>query len=527
MLWSVKSPPPLDVDTMLRRASRRVWLGRSRGEGYRPLNVLSRKTLDHLIRQTIAEVVDRLRVEGAQSLAETEARLATESRRELDALLQKVQELGSAPEPDVYVDDPDEERRRTPFDGAVLEPGRGLDLGTTYITAAARSRQSGGTVYNVERNAFLEVRADGSTQALLRKFGIDCVVRGPKAFLVGDPAHDLATVFDKPVRRPLKDDGGTDPDGALLAPDLLARVIGRPRKPDEICVYSVPGDPAEGGMNFIYHRGVLENALRALGYSPRPMIESYAIVQAEFQASEYTGIGITCGGGTVNVCVACKGLPALAFSTSRGGDWIDDSVARAIGVPAARVRSVKERAMNLYRPEDPVQGAIAIYYRHLLQDVFETFRRKIGEAAWVPSASKPFDIVCAGGTATVGGFVDLFREELLKAQLPILVGEIRLAKDPHQAVAAGCLRAAQEETQALVEDPEAAVPPGPTQTFAAALERARLDPEPPTVAAVVEPSPPPPAPPPPPPPRDPPTTRPTGRALWDAAGLRPVRLKPD
>jgi hypothetical protein len=458
MLWSMKSPPPVDVDAMLRRASRRTWFsGSPRGPNH-PVNVLSRRTLDRLIRQTVAELFDRLRAEGAQSLAEAEARLATESRRELDALLQKVRELGaSAPEEDVYFVDPDsdKERPRGAFDASTLEPGRGLDLGTDYITASARSVQSGGTVYNVERNAFLEVRADGLTQSLLRKFGIECVVRAPKAYLLGNPAFDLATVFDKPIRRPLKEAPGVgaDPDGVLLTRDLLQRVLGRPRKRDEICVYSVPADPADGAQTLLYHRGVLENALRALGYVPRPMIESHAIVQAEFLQSEYTGIGITCGGGRVNVCVACKGLPALTFSTSRGGEWIDESVSRAIGMPAAQVRAIKERGMHLYRPEDPLQGAVAIYYRHLLQDLFETFRRKVAEAAWIPSASKPFDVVCAGGVATIGGFVEMFREELHKAQLPLPVAEVRLAKDPLQAVAAGCLRAAQEETEAQFEEP--------------------------------------------------------------------------
>lgn len=461
-MWRAPSPGPLDIDTMLRRASRRIWLERSRGQGYQQLNVLSRKTLDRLIRQTIAEVADRLRAEGAQSVAQTEARLATESRRELDALLRKVQELGAPPEGDVYVEDPDAEpeHQRIPFTGALLEPGRGLDVGTVHLTASARSRKSGELLLNVERNALLEVRADGVTQALLRKFGIDCVVRGPKAYLIGDPAYDLATVFDKPIRRPLKENAasGADPDGALMARDLLERVLGRPRKPGEVCVYSVPADPAEGTVNFIYFRGVVENALRALGYVPRPMIDSHVIIQSEFQNAEYTGIGVTCGAGMINVCVACKGLPALTFSTSRGGDWIDENVARSIGVAAAQVRSVKERAMHLYRPDDPVQGAVAIYYRHLLQDLFDAFRRKISEAAWIPASSKPMDIVCAGGAAMVDGFLDLFREEFHKAQLPVPVGEIRLAKDPLHAVAAGCQRAAQEEMQAQVDDAAAGEP---------------------------------------------------------------------
>jgi hypothetical protein len=453
---------------MLRRASRRIWLERSQGQGYQRLNVLSRKTLDRLIRQTIAEVAEGMRAEGAQSLAQTEARLATESRRELDALLRKVQELNvAAPEEDVYVEDPDaeQERRRTPFNSLFVEPGRGLDLGTGHLTATARSRKTGELLINVERNALLEVRADGVTQALLRKFGIECVVRGPKAYLIGDPAYDLATVFDKPIRRPLKENAssGADPEGALLAKDLLERVLGRPRKPGEICVYSVPADPVESAVNFIYTRGVVENALRDLGYNPRPMIDSHVIIQSEFQNAEYTGIGVTCGAGMINVCVACKGLPALTFSTSRGGDWIDENVARSIGIAPAQVRSVKERAMHLYRPDDPVQGAVAIYYRHLLQDLFEAFRRKVSEAAWIPSSPKPMDIVCAGGPVMVDGFLEMFREEFRKAQLPFPVGDIRLAKEPLYAVAAGCQRAAQEEMQIVTDEPavrdEAAPPP--------------------------------------------------------------------
>jgi hypothetical protein len=457
MPQNLKPPHPVDVDLMLRKASRRVYPGQFLKEGNRPMNVLSRRQLDILINQAISETVQRLKEEGALTLAQTEARLATESRRELDSLLQRVEELtAGAPEPDVFLAEAEEERERrvTRLEEQNLEAGRGLDLGSVNICAAARSRSNGGMLVNVERNAFLEVRADGFTQSLLRKFGVGCVVRGQRAYIVGDRAFELATIFDKVVRQPLKEGAGygSEPEGALLAKQLLEQVLGRPRMRDEICVYSIPGDPVDAGRNYIYHQGVLENALRALGYTPRPMVESHVIIQSEFCEQEYTGIGITCGGGTFNVCVACKGVPALTFSTSRGGEWVDRSVAKAIGMSEAQVCAIKERGMHLYRPDDPVEGAVAIYYRHLIQDLLETFKRKIGEAEWVPSFSKPVDIVCAGGTALIGGFIELFREELHKAQLPIPLAEVRLAENPLQAVVAGCLRAAQEETRAMEED---------------------------------------------------------------------------
>ncbi len=457
MPWNLKPPQPVDVDLMLRKASRRVYPGQFL-KGNQPMNVLSRRQLDLLINQAISETVARLREEGALTLAKTEARLATESRRELDTLLQRVEELtAGAPEAEVFLAEGEEggERRRTRFEDENLEVGRGLDLGSVHICAGARSRSTGKMLVNVERNAFLEVRADGFTQNLLRKFGVGCVVRGQRAYIIGDRAFELATIFDKAVRQPLKEGAGygSEPEGALLAKQLLEQVLGHPRVPDEICVYSIPGEPVDPGRNFIYHQGVLENALRSLGYTPRPMVESHVIIQSEFREQEYTGIGITCGGGTFNVCVACKGVPALTFSTSRGGDWVDRSVAKAIGMPEAQVCAIKERGMHLYRPEDPVEGAVAIYYRHLLQDLFETFRQKIGQSEWVPSFTKPVDIVCAGGTALVGGFIEMFREELHKAQLPIPIAEVRLAQHPLEAVVAGCLRAAQEETQAMEGDP--------------------------------------------------------------------------
>jgi len=473
MTWNVR-PPRIDVDDILRRASSRVSVGR----GGRQVSVLSRRNLDRLIHQAILETVQRLRDEGARSLAEAEARLATESRRELDTLLTKVQGLGGpTPLGDVYFDPGEEEGEGgSGFDGVELESGRGLDLGSVHIRASARRKDNGQVLHSVERNAFLEVRGDGFTQSLLRKFGIECVVRGPKAYVLGDRAFELATLFEKPVRRPLKQGAGSEPEGALLAKELLHRVLGRARHPDEICAYSVPGEPVDGGQAFLYHQGVLENALRSLGYVPRPMVESHLIIQSEFRDQEFTGIGITCGGGVFNVCVACKGIPGLTFSTSRGGDWVDENVARALGMPIAEVSASKERGMHLYRPEDPVEGAVAIYYRYLLQDLLETFKRKISESQWAPSFDRPVDIVCAGGSAMVGGFLDLFREELLKAQLPIQLANVRLAEQPMQAVATGCLRAALEETRTLEETSDLPPPPVVGRAPVAPVRSLRLRP---------------------------------------------------
>jgi len=450
MSWGVTQPRPVDVNGMLRRASKRVHL-RSllQKEGDRAMHVLSRSRLDQLITQAITETVHRLRDEGAMTLALTESRLASESRKELNAILSRIQTGG---DDQVFFADGEEDqgRRIVPFDGAELELGRGLDLGSVNITASARAT-SGKILINAQRNAFLDVRGDGFTQSLLRKFGIDCVVRGDRAFVIGDLAFELATIFDKTIRRPLKD-SASEPEGAFIVRHFLELILGRPRKPGEICVYSVPAEPVEADHNFIYHLGVLEEAIRALGYTPRPMLESHVVVQAEFKDSAYTGLALTCGGRTFNVCLACKGVPALSFSISRGGEWVDQNVAQAIGLPVAQVCAAKERGMHLFHPQDHVEGAIAIYYRHLIQHALETIQKKFQAADAVPSFSAPVDLVCAGGSAMIGGFLEMFLQELGKVSLPMAIGQVRLAQNPLEAVAAGCLRAALDETRAQEEN---------------------------------------------------------------------------
>src|SRR5262245_7057834 len=240
---------------------------------------------------------------------------------------------------------------------------------------------------------------------------------------------------------------------ALFILSLLVRqLLGFPRKQGEICVYSVPADPADSDRNYIYHRGALESTLRSLGYTPRPMTESHLIVSSELKDQEYTGIGVSCGAGMFNVGVAYKGVPAVNFSTSRGGDWVDESVAHALGDPPERIREIKEGGMDLRKPDGRTQGAIAIYYRHLLQYTVETMRQKLSDAHDMPTFQKPVPIVCAGGASQIPGFLEMFKEELEKARgFPVKVEFIRMAREPMRSVASGCLQAALEEMRALVE----------------------------------------------------------------------------
>jgi len=343
----------------------------------------------------------------------------------------------------------------TPFPPTDLDLGRGLDVGTSTICAAASRKCDGAMATNIQRNAFLEVRVDAFARGL-QKFGIKHVVRGERAYIIGDPASEFANLFALPIRRPMKEGriASDEPDAIFILEHLVDEILGPPQEPGEMCVFSVPGEPIDDDRNFIYHRSALETVLSSRGYTPRPMLEGHLIVSAGLKQQEYTGIGLSCGGGMVNVCVAYKGVPTLTFSTTRAGDWIDGCVAAALGISAPVACGIKEAGMDLGNPSGRVQEAIVIYYRHFIRYTLEIIKREMGVAQNLPSFSKPLHMVFAGGTAMIVGFVDMVREELDKVDFPVDVSEVRLAENPLQAVAAGCLQAALEETRALDESPD-------------------------------------------------------------------------
>jgi actin-like ATPase involved in cell morphogenesis len=352
----------------------------------------------------------------------------------------------------VEVVDEDNERRVVSFNKMDLELGRGLDVGTVNICAAAR-KVAGEVVYNIQRNAFLDVRSDAFTKKMLMKLGIDYIVQGDKGYVIGDPAFELANIFEKNTRRPMKDGmiSPIEPEALLIVSLIIAQLLGHPKQVGEVCAFSVPADPIDVERNVIYHRGALETVLRKLGYTPKPMLEGHSVVFSELKEQDYTGIGISAGGGMFNVCISYKSVPALTFATSRGGDWVDNNVSAAIGMPAALVCAVKESGVDLMNPKDRVQDAICIYYRNLIQYTLETIKQKFETAQNMPTFTKPIDVVCAGGTSMIQGFIDVFKEEFEKINFPVEINVIRLARDPLKAIAHGCMAAAHEETKALQE----------------------------------------------------------------------------
>lgn len=373
-------------------------------------------------------------------------------------LLRKVAEfresLLSEEEPRVEVVESEAERERRVVDLSKLklQQGRGLDVGTANIVAAVQ-QIDGKAIYNIQRNHFLDMRDDIFTKRMLAKLSIDWTTHNNRLYVVGDHAFELATVFEKEIRRPMKDGmiSPYEPEALVIVNMLIHRLMGPPSADGELCAFSIPAPPVDMDRDNIYHQGVLESLLRRMGYAPKALLEGLAVVYAELAEEELTGIGISCGGGMFNICVAYKSIPAVAFSTPRGGDWVDQSAAKAVGLTPSQICAIKESGVDLANPRGRVEEAIVIYYRNLIQYTLDQIRKRLENQDILPVFDRPVSVVCAGGTALVGGFIEIFREELARSPLPVEYREVRLARDPLHTVSQGCLNAALQESQAKEE----------------------------------------------------------------------------
>jgi hypothetical protein len=329
--------------------------------------------------------------------------------------------------------------------------GKGLDIGTVNLVSAMQD-DSGNVVVRKMRNAFIDVPMDNFSKNMLTRLKVPYVVHGKKMYVLGDAAFELANVLNRNTRRPMADGliSPKETDALPVMRLLIDSILDKPRVQNELCYYSIPGDPLDSVSNVMYHRDVFDGALKSLGYTPKPLLEGHAVVFAELAEDDFTGIGISCGGGMFNICVSYKSMPALAFSVSRGGDWIDNNVAHVLAIKPAKASMIKEKGketgMDIAKPRNREEEAIGIFYRNIIDYVLTNIKQRFETASDMPSFPDPVDIVFAGGTSMVGGFITICQEVIKKLEFPIPYKNVRLAEDPFNAVAKGTLMAALSET---------------------------------------------------------------------------------
>ena len=318
--------------------------------------------------------------------------------------------------------------------------GVGLDVGTAYLVAS-REIQGSKVFVKTERNAFLSVRGDQATQDFLKELRIKYASLGNNMFVLGNLAHKFANILNSEVQRTMSMGilNPSESESISIIKLIVQNILWEPREKGEICCFSIPANPVDRNQDTIYHRSVFEGILKTIGYEPVVIDEGYAVVLSELEYKNFTGVGVSCGGGMVNVCAAYRSVPLISFSMTRGGDWIDKSTAKVLNIPITQVTTIKEQGMDLKSPKSREEEALAIYYRNYIRYFLENMAQVFNKAQETPQFSEPVDIVFAGGSSLVGGFIDMVKEELSHVKIGLSIGEIKISDDPFTSVARGCL----------------------------------------------------------------------------------------
>ena len=328
-----------------------------------------------------------------------------------------------------------------------LQRGKGVDIGTVFVKCAQKEGQE--LVFRSQRNAFFEVEHTDFTKSILDNSKVKYIIKEDKLYVVGDEALEFANMFNKETRRPLSRGviSPTEKEALPMVELLIKSVIGEPTYKDEIVYFSVPGEPLDADFNVLYHIKMVEGFLKTLGYTPKPINEGHAIILSELAEEDFTGMGLSFGGGMVNVCLSFMSVPIFKFSVAKAGDWIDQQVAMAVDETASRVSAIKESSLDLSKQGDlsKIESALSIYYNHLIEYVIENIKQEFTKARRLPRIAKPISIILSGGTSLPTGFSNRFRQILDRLKLPIPVGSVRMSQQPLRSVAKGALVAASAD----------------------------------------------------------------------------------
>jgi hypothetical protein len=323
----------------------------------------------------------------------------------------------------------------------------GLDIGTSRIVVADGSN---GAPNRAELNAFVSVPYSDMVENVLKQRSMVYHRNNGHMFVYGNDSDFFASFLNTKARRPME-------SGVLNAREemsldiiqaIIKRLVPRVSKGELIC-FSVPGKGASASGNLVYHEGTLKKFIQSLGYQAKAVNEGQAVVFSELQDENFTGIGISCGGGMCNVCVSFMSIPMITFSIPKAGDYIDSNVAEVLNETPTRVRLFKEEKLDLLKePKDDLSRALHIYYEDVLQSLIDRLRDELKGSGQLPKIDRPMPIVLAGGTAKPRGFLQKF-ESLLRAgsNFPAEISEVRLARDPLGTTAHGCYIAAMSASK--------------------------------------------------------------------------------
>lgn len=320
---------------------------------------------------------------------------------------------------------------------------KGLDLGTSRIVVAKMSGER--PVYEEQLNAFVSLPFSKMLKKSLEQEGILHHVDDQEILAFGNRADEFANIMGGTMRRPM-DTGLLNPEEPrnLQVIELAIKELCGPASDQEKICFSVPCAPSGSEDLLTYHEESVRQVLEGLGYQVASINEGLAVVFAGLKDSDFTGIGMSFGGGLCNVCVSFLGMPVISFCTTHAGDFVDHKAASVTGETPTTVRLHKESdAFDLIgQPSTRIDGALTVYYRDVVKTAVSRLKDELSRSKRMPKLVLPVPVVFAGGTASVKGFKSLLEDSVRSAKLPLEISEVRQAKGGLNTTAKGSLLAA-------------------------------------------------------------------------------------
>ncbi len=322
----------------------------------------------------------------------------------------------------------------------------GLDIGTSRIVVARKRDED--IQFQAQLNAFVNVPYSKLTEGVLKKEHIPYTVQDSQIVVHGDESEKFADMLKVDLRRPMTR-GVLNPhetDSLDRIGQIVRLLVGEANTEASRVCFSTPAAPLGEEENLTYHETSLRQILEGLGFKVTSINEGLAVVYSELESSNYTGIGISCGGGLCNVCLAYLSVPILSFSLPKAGDFIDNSAAAVTGELATTVRMTKEGSFQFNGHfSDKMHQVLGVYYDDMIQTLVGGLKEALSTCRTLPKAGRPIPLVLSGGSALPGGFRDRFEKTIRESNFPIELSSIRLAKSPLHTTAHGTLIAALVE----------------------------------------------------------------------------------
>ena len=318
----------------------------------------------------------------------------------------------------------------------------GLDVGTSRVVAARPNGQD--FRYEIQLNSFVNIPFSRLTQGVLQKEQVPQTVEGAEITVFGNESERFAALLNTDTRRPMLRGrlNSEESESLKLIREITSLLTGKAKNSEKLC-FTVPAPSLGNEAGTTYHESTLRRMLGEAGFEVMSINEGLAVVYSELQDTNYTGIGISCGGGLCNVCLSYLSVPIFSFSIPKAGDYVDSGAAKTTGERANTIRLLKEQSFH-YNGDysDQIRQALTTYYDDVISALVAAMNEAFAAASTLPKFPRAVPIVLSGGTAIPKGFRDRFEKALRASNFPVPLSEIRQAPEPLTAAAKGALVAA-------------------------------------------------------------------------------------